>query len=1272
MPRMRYFIFLFLSSLIALPLSAQEHTIYSKHHTIQWKQADTLYMPGHETLNRLYFDGATYGAEPNQVPWFYEAFAVYDQNLQLTPLVDSLVVEPLTPDFLRLLNGFKPDTVFQTRLNIGKARNDILSGIHILPLRTNPQTGMIERLLSFRLNVELELSPFVLQLDQKQFIENSVLSTGNWFKFKSNQTGVHRITYSDLQQMGLNPGSVDPRNIRIYGNGGGILPESNAAFRHEDLVENPIIVFGEGDGSFDLNDEIVFYGRGPVTWQYNELTQYFEHQNNFYDDYTYFFLTTDLGPGKRMQAMSPPSAEPTNIITDFLDYQVYEKDIYNLINMGRTWYGDIFDFNLLQQFDFTFMDIITSKPVFVKSEVASRNLNPAGFQWLYNDQPQATISFGMVSQTGYEFAKAGIAQFELSPDTENITISLKYNRTASTSRGWLDYISVNAWRQLRFGGQQLLFRNPEAIGGNKVNEYRLANAPQQLTVWDVTDPVNPLLVNTTQSANTKSWRSQGEVLREYLAFDGSSYYPIEFVEQLPNQNLHALRNIDYLILTTDEFMVEAERLANIHRNQSNFTVFVTTPQKVYNEFSSGGQDISAIRDFVRRLYQSSDPGKQIRYLLLFGDASFDYKDRIGGNTNFVPTWQSMSSLHTVWSIATDDFYGYLDDGEGGGAANLLDIGIGRLPVATAEQAAQMVDKVLSYLRKDIKTMKPWRTFVSFVADDDDGNLHLSDAETLSQLLDSAYPALNIDKIYLDAYEQIATSAGQRAPQVNEAITRRIEKGSLIINYSGHGGEVGWGSEQFLQIADINTWRNTDKLPVFITATCEFSRYDDAERTSAGELVILNPFGGAIAMFTTARATFASANLALNKAVFNNNMFQKVNGEYPRFGDIIRNAKLNGNANDRKFVLLGDPALQMAYPTEQVVTTHINGRAVGSRQDTIRGLDMVTIAGQITDDEGNLHSGFNGVVYPTVFDKKSELVTKGDEDGFEQAFTMRRSVIYQGKASVVNGHFEFSFLVPRDIAYNYGPGRISYYATNYELDALGFYEGILIGGFNENAVADERGPEIRLFMNDTTFKSGDITDERPVMLALVSDESGINTTGAGIGHDIVATITGETELSAIVNDFYSADLDKSTSGTIAYPFFGLNEGPHNLRLKVWDVFNNSNQADIDFVVVNSAQMAIDQLMNYPNPFNFETFFIFEHNQAGRALEVEIQIFNLNGKLVHSLFEKITPESYRSTPIRWDASSNSGYKITGGLYVYRLLVTNERGEKNELRSKFIFHQ
>ncbi len=1263
---------LFLALMVSLAqLTAQPSVFYQKQHSLQWESPDSLFMEGYETVYRLYFDDARFGInQTNNLPWFYAHFNLFDKDLQLIHSVHPIETEALTIEQIHLLNGFEPDTVFETRLITGQARDKIIAGVYILPIRTNPENGTIERLLDFELQVDLEHTPYILKTNQRDYPDNSVLASGNWYKIKSSQSGVHRITYSDLEQMGINPGSINPRNISLYGHAGGMLPEENDAFHLHDLEEIPIVVSGENNGQFSTGDHILFYVQGPVTWDFNAAGGYFKHNNNHYEDYTYYFLTTDMGPGKRLQTATAPQGEADQIITDFLDYQVHERDLVNLINMGRTWYGEVFDFNLRQDFDFSFNHIITSKPAYVNVAIASRNFNAANFQVFADNELQATIPTGNVSPSGYGFAVRGSTEFSFTPTSSDITLSLQYNRSAGTSRGWLDFISVNAWRSLQFSGSQLQFRNPQSLGIQKINEYRLSQAGQNVSIWDVSNPHDVKKVSTILSGNTLSWKSQGDQLREFVAFDGSSYHSVTYVEQVQNQNLHALRDIDYLIIVHPDFREQAERLADIHRTHQNMTVYVAEPQYIYNEFSSGGQDITAIRNFVRMLYEKSTPGKQIQYLLLFGGASFDYKDRITGNTNFVPTWQSDNSLHIVTSIATDDFYGYLDDGEGGDEANFLDIGIGRFPVNTPEQAKQAVDKVESYLRKDEKTMGPWRNIVTFVADDGDSNIHLNDAENVSGLIQNQRPVMNIDKIYLDAYPQIATPGGQKAPEVNQAINRRMERGSLVMNYSGHGGEVGWAEERILEIADIQGWRNIDMLPVFITATCEFSRFDDPQRTSAGEMVFLNHRGGAIAMFTTARATYASANRVLNRAVFNDNMFHKQNGAYPRFGDVIRIAKEHGTANDRKFVLLGDPALRLAYPTERVVTTHFNGVETGMRNDTLKALDYVTIAGKITDDQGNLLNDFNGVVYPTVYDKLSEVHTHGDENGTPTTFMLRKSIIYQGLASVTNGRFEFSFMVPKDIAYNFGTGRISYYATNYEIDGHGYYENFLVGGFNENATTDENGPEIRLFLNDTTFKSGDITDERPIMLAFVSDESGINTTGAGIGHDIVATISGETNLSAIVNDFYRADLDKSTSGTITYPFAGLNDGEHTLSLKVWDVFNNSSEASIAFVVASSGQMAIDNVMNYPNPFRDHTHFVFDHNQAGRDMEVEIQIFDINGTHVHTIRETITSDGYRSRPIQWNGVSDSGYAISNGLYVYRVLVTNESGEKNELRSKLIY--
>jgi len=1262
--RFIWFLILFVSG----HLHAQE-VQYSGLHQISWSKPDTLKIEGYETLSRLHFDGAQYDMKAFDMPHFPVQISVHDEHLVVTADLDEIVAEPVPINEIYLARKLSVDTTFRLSHYISRTRDQIFLNLLIEPIRINPANGSYERLVSFRTIINLSPDENRNLMNNGSYASQSVLSTGNWSKFRISKTGIYRIGYSDLQALGINPATVNPRNIRIYGNGGAPLPEKNNEARIDDLAENPIIVIGKEDGRFDQNDYILMFAEGPLTWKHNPFNGYFYHRNNYYDNFSYFFITADAGAGKRIQNLSH-SGSPDNVVTDFLDHAVHENDLYNLSNTGRTWYGEVFDVSLDQSFSFSFPNSIASKEAYVISEVASRNFNPAVFVFQANGEQKASLNMETTTQTGYSFAKDKRAEFKFLPSSGNQLINLRYQRSVSSSRGWLDYISINIWRELRFTGPQMLFRNPLAILEGGTNQFIISGTNQQTRVWDITTPANPFDVQSNLQGSNLSFLAPADAIRQYIAFDGTSYLTIEVVGKVDNQNLHGLRNIDYLIISHPDFLTEAGRLADFHRTKSGLTVFVTTPELIYNEFSSGAQDVTAIRDFARMLYKDSSSGKQLRYLLLFGDASFDYKNILPGNSNFVPTWQSIPSLNIVSSIATDDYYGYLDDSEGGNTADLLDIGIGRFPVSSIEQARQMVDKVFHYAGTSEKVHGPWRNMITFVADDSDGNLHFSDAEYLYRQIDSTVRIINFDKIYLDAYQQIATPSGQKAPDVNNAINKRMDKGSLIMNYSGHGGEVGWGHERFLEIADINSWTNFDNMPVFITATCEFSRYDDAQRTSAGEMVILNPKGGAIAMFTTARATYASANRILNHAIFKNNLFSKTNGEYPRFGDVIRRSKLRGDANDRKFVLLGDPALQLALPYNKVVTTHINGNPVGQVPDTLKALDKVTIKGYIADDGGNALSQYNGVLYTTVYDKASLITTKGDENGYPEGFSLYNSIIYNGKAEITNGVYEFTFMLPKDIAYTYGPGRISYYATDLNEDAAGYYENVIIGGFNENTIADNQGPQIRLFINDTTFKNGDMTNENPVLLAYVEDENGINTTGTGIGHDIVATLTGSTNSLAVINEFYEAEINRQASGVIRYPFRNLKAGPHSLKLKVWDVFNNSSEASIDFVVITSDAIALENLINFPNPFSNRTSFVFDHNQTGKELAVEISIFDVTGRKVATINRQLNPAAFRSEPIEWDARTDEGQTISKGLYLYRLKVTNEDGIIHETQSKLIY--
>ena len=687
------------------------------------------------------------------------------------------------------------------------------------------------------------------------------------------------------------------------------------------------------------------------------------------------------------------------------------------------------------------------------------------------------------------------------------------------------------------------------------------------------------------------------------------------------------------------------------------------------------------------LYDRASSSDQIpKYLLLFGDGSYDYKSTTN-NKNYVPTYESPNSLQPEDSYLTDDYFGLLDDGEGSGANGTLDIGIGRLPVQTASQATDMVNKILRYTDKSnvvqggtctnsfsgsISNLGDWKNSICFVADDGDSDMHLTQAEQLATYVDTSQKQFNVDKIYMDSYQQITTSAGTRFPDAETAINNRVEKGTLILNYTGHGGPLGWALERVLTIPDINSWNNTNNLPVFFTASCSFAPFDNPASVSAGELVLLNPTGGGIALYTTTRLAYSSSNLSLNDS-FYHFAFQKQNNKCLKMGDIMRKAKLaniGSGDNIKNFVLLGDPAIQLAYPAYNVVTTAVNGDSINKKADTLKAFSKVTVNGYIQDYNGSIKTNFNGILYPTVYDKYSTVSTLGNNPASPVAnFSIQNNILYKGKVNIKNGEFSFSFIVPKDISYDYGFGKISYYASSDSADATGFYNKVTIGGSLENiSINNKNGPVIRLFMNDTTFKSGGITDQSPFLLAYVSDPDGINTVGNGIGHNIVAVLDGNTTESIILNDYFVADLNSYTNGIIEYPFSNLSEGTHTLSLTVWDNYNNSSTVEIEFVVVNSSQLQLNKVINYPNPFSTETTFRFEANCSCLSLDVEIQIFNMMGQNVKTIQETVFKEGFDAI-VHWDGASGSGAKLSGGVYIYKLKVNDSTGSSATKNGKLM---
>ncbi len=1261
----------------ALQLNAQE--VLKLHRTLQWReQPQKITFSDFQTRDLPYFDGANYPADSDYLPVYFETLP-----LRLNGTTEVSITNAVYLTLNKQLYSITEENLQEgvaVNAQKGFIKKQPVASLSLIPLRKNPMTGEIEKLIEFDLEIRTTPDQQSFALKQAQsYATNSVLKTGRWYKIAVSQDGIYRVDYNFLKNIGLDVDNIDPRNFRIYGNGGGMLSEKNADFRHDDLAENAISVVGESDGSFDASDYILFYGQEPHRWKYDATGQRFHHQTNLYSDVTYYFITADLGPAKSRWSPNASLNNPTVTVTDCDDYRFHELEESSLIGSGREWFGDYYNFSVTTKlFPFSFPNLLTSEPVYLKSSVAARSTASTGYFYvLANGQTVNTHTLTKVG-TNYTDIYARVEEKEntFTSSGSTINVSVNFNNPSSGAEGWLNYLELNVRRNLVYAGIPLIFRDSRSVGAGNKAEFVIQNPTSGLIVLDVTDPVNVFIQQYSNSGSEARFTVSADSLREFLAFvDGAGVLIPTVIETVSNQDLHAIGQPDMLIVTPASLKSEADALANHHRSKNNLTVSVVDVNHIYNEFSSGAQDLSAIRDFVRMLYMraGSDTSLIPRFLLLFGDGSYDYKDKIANNTNLVPSYQSPNSVNPTTTFVTDDFFGFLDDSEGGsidGGANYLDISIGRLPAKIPEEARAMVNKIIHYqstgntivdpsncVDGDCSVFGNWRNNITFIGDDEDGNIHMRQADDLAEYLEINHPEYSIDKILLDAYPEQSTPGGSRYPDVNEAIGRKIFSGTLIMNYTGHGGVNGWAHERILDISGINSWNNFCKMPLFITATCEFSRFDDPEKVSAGEMVLLNPNGGAIAMVTTTRLVYSGANFTLNNA-FLQKAFAPFGNRMPTIGEAIMLTKnsIGLDANNRKFILLGDPAVMLAYPQYNIATTQVNEATAAD--DTLKALKKITVTGEVRDNNNVKMTAFNGTVFPTIYDKSVPVTTLKNSGGSAFTFNLQKSVIYNGKASVTNGEFTFTFIVPKDIAYNFGSGKISYYSENGQIDANG-YSNVVIGGTATDFETDLEGPQVDVFMNNEKFAFGGITDENPILLVKLTDFSGINTVGTGIGHDITGLLDENSQNTLVLNEYYEAELDNYQAGEARYPLANLENGRHTIAVKAWDVHNNSAEGYTEFVVADDAELALSHVMNYPNPFTTNTSFFFEHNCPCKELFVSVKIMTVSGKVVKTLEQQVLSDGYRADGIQWDGLDEYGEIIGRGVYVYKLNVRTPDG-------------
>ena len=769
-------------------------------------------------------------------------------------------------------------------------------------------------------------------------------------------------------------------------------------------------------------------------------------------------------------------------------------------------------------------------------------------------------------------------------------------------------------------------------------------------------------------------------LREFVVVKPSQIKAPVTVGEVVNQNLHALPQQDMIIIAQPNFTTQAERLAEAHRTKDNLTVRVVTPESIYNEFSSGTPDATAYRRFMKMFYdRKTSEADAPKYLLLFGDGSFDNRKLTSAwksvdMSNMLLTYQTENSLSSQ-SYVIDDYFGFLDDADNKKSLQnkKLCLGIGRFPIRTVEQATQMVDKVISYMEN--KNTGSWKNNLCFMADDGsntDGFMteHMEFADQLAGYVESEHPEFLVNKLYYDAYKKDMTAGTY--PDVRSGLQKLLKDGLLLFNYTGHGGTTALSDEKVLTQTDINQFTYTH-LPVWVTATCDFTRFDDLN-TSAGEDVFLNKSSGGIALFTTVRVAYSRPNFPINDNVIRN-LFERNNGRRRTLGEVMQATKNTlSSVYKLGFCLIGDPAVKMAYPEFGMKVTTVNGQSVDGNSISFKALEKITVEGEVLDVSGQLVTDFTGIVNPTVKDSKVTVTclknsNKDDSPAF--TFTDYPNTIFIGNDSVRNGKFSFTFTVPKDISYSNLQGKMNLYAVDTESgnEAQGNFDNFIVGGTSDTAETDTIGPEIRaLYLNDTTFVDGGQVNTTPYFVAELWDKSGVNITGSSVGHDMMLVIDESTVLSYNLNSYYELLPGEDGTGIVKFPIPALEPGKHTAEFWVWDILNNSTVRTFTFEVVEGLKPFLFDVIATPGIAREQVTFHLMHNRPESRMRVGIMVYDLAGRQLWKHEESGTSGLFENYTVSWDLTSG-GVRMRPGVYIYRAAISTDNSKDATKARKFI---
>ena len=1046
------------------------------------------------------------------------------------------------------------------------------------------------------------------------YVEQSVLSEGHWVKIRVSESGVCRMSFAELRNAG-----IDPAQVRVYGFGGGMLAQDFSKAKIDDLPQVPVFVG---------NDYILFWVQGPISWIYNTAVSpaRFTHTRNTYSDYGYYFLTDNVGEPLALTEQPAISGTPTEV-TSYLHYQVHEKDSVNLIDRsgvsggGREFYGE--QFNTGQKRTFTF-----STPNAIEDQTSRAYIDVAGFapvtsyfRSAYNGK-NGTANIAK-KKDNYSFGEVGYINTTAPSTAGKQEIQLTYTCSTSGALGWLNYIELTTPSTLTMTGSWMPIRTDVNFKSSTPVRFHLSGADEATQVWDITNLGAITRMPTTFTNDELQWTgTQEDGVHEYVAVNtkGNKWVPATVIGTVKNQNLHRLKNIDYVIICPEGYEEVSADLAKAHEEKEGITWAVVTDQQVYNEFSSGTPDATAYRWLMKMLYDRAD-GNGIaapRWLLLMGHGTFDNRKLLTtSGTNLLLCYEAKNSTNEVNAYASDDYFAFLDDNEGeSDAGATMDIGVGRLPVNTVQEARTTVDKIIAYMTNS--NPGKWKNQLVYLADDGEAGTHTETSEISAEMIRLANPDFVVHKIFLDAYPQETNASGESYPQAKNRLDNLLKNGCLFFDYSGHGGYNNITSEAILTLRDVETMHNTN-LGFWLFATCNYAEFDTGKRCAA-ESAVLNPNGGAVGILAATRTVYASQNNNLNRSVCAELFAHETTFHYEAtLGEAIRKGKnrLGSDTNKLPYVLLGDPALRLNYPTDYFVQTT-------TKIDTLNALSVQHVEGQIIDEDSVVVSDFEGTVNITIYDKIQVIPTRDNDDYGDEPRVVNYldypNTLFSGSTAVKEGRFAYTFMVPRDIRYNFGNGRIVYYAKTADsletAEGVGHFEDFIIGGTGSILTTDTTGPEMKIYLNTPAFVDGGKTYATPRFYADLADSSGINTAGAGIGHDLLLIVDDDAKQTYILNEYFTAADNSYTEGQVSYRMEKLANGPHSLIFRSWDLLNNSSSQSLNFVVEAGIDPSIYSVTTYPNPARAQSVvnFIVQYDQPDELISTEVYLYNTAGQLI----------------------------------------------------------